>query len=115
MGYWARYIGGDLWLQSYSGMSCVTPSSGQFLAGSTLQLGGSAIFAVWDGLVYASGFPYSGSGSGRIVAIRPPVACGLRAYGLKVRHKTAPSCRRCDFAERTIEKVVQAHQAPVSR
>ncbi|HUB71718.1 MAG TPA: hypothetical protein VL984_14955 [Acidimicrobiales bacterium] len=78
MGYWASYLGGDLWLQSYRGASCVAPRTGRLLEGTT-KLHGTAIFAVWKGLVYTSGFPYSGSGSGQIMALRPPAGCHIRS------------------------------------
>jgi hypothetical protein len=75
MGLEATLLGGTLWLQSATGISCLVPSTGTFLAGtafqSDIETGDQswAPFAAWDGLVYA----LSAEG---IVVVRPAAACG---------------------------------------
>jgi hypothetical protein len=76
MGYSAAYLGGDLWLQSYGGVSCLVPATGEQLAGIAFSAQSAVpeywdLFATWGGLVY-------GDTSQGIIAIRAAAACHLR-------------------------------------
>jgi hypothetical protein len=76
MGYWAAYLGGDLWLQSYGGVSCEVPATGEQLAGVAFSPKSAVpeywdLFAAWGSLVY-------GDTSQGIIAIRAAAACHLR-------------------------------------
>jgi hypothetical protein len=75
MGLSATWLGGTLWLQSDSGISCVVLSTGKFLAGIAFGSSGSTPwipFASLDGLLYATD-TYG------IIAVRPPPVCGIGA------------------------------------
>lgn len=76
MGYWAAYLGGDLWLQSYGGVSCLVPATGEQLAGVAFSAK-SAVPEHWD-LFAARGSLVYGDTSQGIIAIRAPAACHLR-------------------------------------
>ncbi len=83
MGYWAAYLGGDLWLQSYGGVSCVVPGTGAQLAGVAFSAKSAVpeywdLFAAWGSLVY-------GDTSQGIIAIRSAAACHLRPAGQVLR------------------------------
>jgi hypothetical protein len=83
MGYWAAYLGGDLWLQSYGGVSCVVPDTGEEQAGVAFSPKSAVpehwgLFAAWGSLVY-------GDTSQGIIAIRAAAACHLRPAGQVLR------------------------------
>ncbi len=80
-GFSMSYLGAVVWMQSASGVSCLSPSTGSFRAGiafSTTTNGSQAWspFATWDGLVYAVAGIFTGP-SHAVVAVRPPATCGL--------------------------------------
>jgi len=73
-----QYFGHSVWLESVSGMSCIVPSTGRFLAGTVFMTlsgmdGVQELFADWNGRVYTDG--QEGSET-EIVVVRPPKACG---------------------------------------
>jgi hypothetical protein len=86
-GFSVSYLGGALWLQSGSGASCSSPSTGRLRAGVVFAgnektgSDGWAPFATWDGLVYAVAGIFSAPSNG-IVVVRPPAACGLGRVAL---------------------------------
>jgi hypothetical protein len=95
MGYWAAYLGGDLWLQSYGGASCVAPATGRELAGVAFSAKSVVpeywdLFAAWGGLVY-------GDTPGGIIAIRAAAACHLRPPGQVLRTLSAQGVGTVSF------------------
>lgn len=83
MGYWAAYLGSDLWVQSYGGVSCVVPATGEQLAGVAFSPKSAVaeywdLFATWGSLVY-------GDTPQGIIAIRAAAACHLRSAGQALR------------------------------
>jgi hypothetical protein len=72
-----RYFGHNIWLESASGISCVAPDSGRFIAGTVFRTfngmdGVQSLFADWNGRVYTTG---QESSETEIVVVRPPNAC----------------------------------------
>lgn len=80
MGIDASSVGTEIWLNAATGASCVTPSSGEFQAGTTFAEGKGGVilgwspFASWNGLLYGSRLqpPYNAT---QVVAIRPTTTC----------------------------------------
>lgn len=80
MGIWAARLGGNVWLTSQSGASCVDPATGRFRAGTAFVIQKNGIylgwwpFATWHGLLY--GYrqvpPVNAT---EVIAVRPASAC----------------------------------------
>ena len=76
MGFSATSLDDTLWLRSGSGISCLVPSAGRFLAGISFASGKNPGAMPWTPFAASNGLVYA-TAANRIIALRPPSICGL--------------------------------------